>query len=142
MKSGIFLKSSLLFNSFYYLLCLETKLYGSITQKQEQLWMWKFQCLLFVMKQSYICYYVNCITVPRSWFTLASFSESFITGLRQLISFKYWKLRVTSYHIVLSSSLEVSPEVEWKFKASVEVIATSKRLLSGPLITQVKAHGT
>ena len=24
----------------------------------------KFQCLLFVLKRSYICYYVICMTVP------------------------------------------------------------------------------
>ena len=31
VKFAIFLKSSLLFNSFYCLFCLQTKLYGSIT---------------------------------------------------------------------------------------------------------------
>ena len=39
-------------------------MYGSITQKLEQLWMWKFQYLLFVLKRSYICHYVVCMTVP------------------------------------------------------------------------------
>ena len=24
----------------------------------------KFQCLLFVLKRSYMCYYIICITVP------------------------------------------------------------------------------
>ena len=24
----------------------------------------KFQCLLFVLKRSYICYYIICMTVP------------------------------------------------------------------------------
>ena len=24
----------------------------------------KFQCLLFLLKQSYICYYIICMTVP------------------------------------------------------------------------------
>ena len=31
VKFAIFLKSSLLFNSFYCLFCLQTKLYGSVT---------------------------------------------------------------------------------------------------------------
>ena len=26
----------------------------------------KFQCLLFVLKRSYICYYIICMTVPLS----------------------------------------------------------------------------
>ena len=30
--------------------CLQTKIYGSITLKLEQLWMQIFQCLLFVLK--------------------------------------------------------------------------------------------
>ena len=30
--------------------------------------MQKFQCLLFVLKRSYICYYVICMTVPLSPF--------------------------------------------------------------------------
>ena len=42
VKFVIFLKSSLLFNSFYCLFCLQTKLYGSITSKLEQLWMRKW----------------------------------------------------------------------------------------------------
>ena len=33
-------------------------------QKLEQLWMQNVQCLLFVFKQSYICYYIIWITVP------------------------------------------------------------------------------
>ena len=37
----------------------KTKLYGSITSNLEQLWMRKFQCLLFVLKQSYIHYYIS-----------------------------------------------------------------------------------
>ena len=45
MKFAIFLKSRLLFNSFYCVLCLYTKLYGSITYKLEQLRMRKFPCL-------------------------------------------------------------------------------------------------
>ena len=28
--------------------------------------MWKFQCLLLVMKRSYICYYMICMAVPRN----------------------------------------------------------------------------
>ena len=27
----------------------------------------KFQCLLFVLKRSYICYYIICMTVPLSF---------------------------------------------------------------------------
>ena len=41
-----------------------TKLYGSVTQKLEQLSMRKLPCLLFVLKRSYICYYIICMTVP------------------------------------------------------------------------------
>ena len=32
--------------------------------KLEQLWMQKFQCLLFVLKRLYICYYGICMAVP------------------------------------------------------------------------------
>ena len=35
-----------------------------MTLKSEQLRMEKFKCLLFVLKQSYICYYIICMTVP------------------------------------------------------------------------------
>ena len=28
--------------------------------------MQKFQCLLFLLKQKYICYYIICMTVPLS----------------------------------------------------------------------------
>ena len=62
-KFATSLKSSLLFNSFYCLFCLKTKLYDLMTEKLEKLWMRKLQCLLFVLKRSYICYYVICVTV-------------------------------------------------------------------------------
>ena len=35
-----------------------------LTLKLEQLRLQKFQCLLFVLKQSCICYYIICRTVP------------------------------------------------------------------------------
>ena len=35
-------------------------------KKLEQLLMRKFQCLLFVLKRSYICDYILCMTVPLS----------------------------------------------------------------------------
>ena len=60
MKFAIFLKSNVTFNSFY---CL----YGSITEKREQLLMQKFQCLLFLFKRSYICYYIICMTVQNCY---------------------------------------------------------------------------
>ena len=56
VKHAISLKSSLLFNIFYCLFSFKTKLYSSITLKLEQLWMRKLHCLLFLLKQSYICY--------------------------------------------------------------------------------------
>ena len=42
--------------------CLQTKVYGSITSKQEQ-------CLWFVLKRSYIYYSIICMTVPlnKQW---------------------------------------------------------------------------
>ena len=60
MKFAVFLKISLLFRLF----CLLTKIYGSITWELQQLWMRKFQCLLFVLKGSYLCYYIICMAVP------------------------------------------------------------------------------
>ena len=33
-------------------------------KKLEQLWMRKFQCLLLVLKWSYICYYIICMAIP------------------------------------------------------------------------------
>ena len=35
----------------------------TITWKPEHLWMWKFECLLFLLKWSYIRYYIICMTV-------------------------------------------------------------------------------
>ena len=35
----------------------------------KQLQMRNFQCLLFLLKQSYICYYIICINVPLRWRT-------------------------------------------------------------------------
>ena len=58
-----FWRSSLLFNSFYCLFWLKTKIYGSITWKLEQPWMRIFQFLLFMLKRSYICYYIICMTL-------------------------------------------------------------------------------
>ena len=37
----------------------------------------KFQCLLFVLKQSYICYYIICMTVPLN---LLSFGKRWDAG--------------------------------------------------------------
>ena len=64
----IFLKSSLLFNSFYCLLCLKTKVYGSNIKTRTELWMQKLLYLLFTMKRLYICYYIICLTVPLNTF--------------------------------------------------------------------------
>ena len=48
MKFAIFLQSSLLFSTFYLCSLLSST-------------------LLFVLKRSYICYYVLCMTVPLRW---------------------------------------------------------------------------
>ena len=48
---------NLLFNSFCCLFLL-------INKTLRQKWMQKFQCLLFVLKRSYIYYYIICITEP------------------------------------------------------------------------------
>ena len=50
--------------------------YDSITEKQEQLRMPKFQCLLFVLTRSYICYYIICMTVPLAYFSLIFHSHT------------------------------------------------------------------
>ena len=51
----------------YYIICmnvpLNLKLYGSITEKLEQLWMRKFQCLLSVLQLLFICYYIICMAI-------------------------------------------------------------------------------
>ena len=36
----------------------------SITEKLEQLGMGKFGHVLFMLKRSYICYYIICMTLP------------------------------------------------------------------------------
>ena len=38
----------------------------------------KFQCLSFVLKRSYICYYVICMTVPLS--------NNFVNGISEVIN--------------------------------------------------------
>ena len=40
------------------------KIYCSITQTPKQLCMRKFQHLLLLLKRSYICYHIICMTVP------------------------------------------------------------------------------
>ena len=54
MKFAFLLKINILLNSFYCLSYLKTKLHVSITEKLEQLWMRKFQCLLFMLKYQHI----------------------------------------------------------------------------------------
>ena len=58
LKLAYFLTVSTVFS-----VCKQQK-NGSITYKLQQLWMWKFQCVLFVLKRLYICYYIICMTVP------------------------------------------------------------------------------
>ena len=62
--TSCFSKSSLLFNSFYCLFLFVNKIFGSITSKLGHIWMRKSQCLLFVLKRSYICHYITCMTIP------------------------------------------------------------------------------
>ena len=47
-----------------------------ITQKLEQLWMRKFQCSLFLLKRSYIYWYIICMTVPLIIFIIHNYFRS------------------------------------------------------------------
>ena len=58
LKLAYFLTVSTVFS-----VCKQQK-NGLITYKLQQLWMWKFQCVLFVLQRLYICYYIICMTVP------------------------------------------------------------------------------
>ena len=73
VKFAIFLESSLPFNSFccFFLFINKTLQLNNLI---EQIWKRKFQCLLFMLKRSYICYYIICMTVP-----LKIFIHSFIS---------------------------------------------------------------
>ena len=44
--------------------------------------MQKFQCLLFVLKQSYICHYIVCMTVPLKTSQKRYFFEMFLRCLK------------------------------------------------------------
>ena len=58
MKFAIFLKSTLLFNSFYCLFCLQAKLYGTINSSLEHPWIPKI--LVFVIWDGTIIYLLLC----------------------------------------------------------------------------------
>ena len=47
-----------------------------ITQKLEQLWMRKFQCSLFLLKRSYIYWYIIWMTVPLIIFIIHNYFRS------------------------------------------------------------------
>ena len=47
-----------------------------IIQKLEQLWMRKFQCSLFLLKQSYIYWYIIFMTVPLIIFIIHNYFRS------------------------------------------------------------------
>ena len=71
---------------------------GSVTSKLEQMWMRKFQCFLFVLKRSYICYYIISMTVPWSLsfedkcrLSLISISEIRLFQLNHLKKRKSWR---------------------------------------------------
>ena len=86
----IFLKSSLLFNSFYCLLCLKTKVYGSNIKTRTELWMQKLLYLLFTMKRLYICYYIICLTVPLNTFLFPRIMISLSVACIKLKKGLYW----------------------------------------------------
>ena len=86
----IFLKSSLLFNSFYCLLCLKTKVYGSNIKTRTELWMQKLLYLLFKMKRLYICYYIICLTVPLNTFLFPRIMISLSVACIKLKKGLYW----------------------------------------------------
>ena len=56
--------------------------------------MQKYQCLLFVLKQSYICYYIICITVPLSIRRFLKTANGISVKLLEL--FKNCILKITS----------------------------------------------
>ena len=113
MKFATFLKSSLLFNSFCCLFCLWTKLYGSITLKLEQLWMRIFQCLLFVLKRSYICYYIICMTVPLNKNNVIDCSAFLSDSSTKKIYFLRASKFHNSYISVVIEDCHECPQYEW-----------------------------
>ena len=64
-KSCYFLQKWPTFQQFLLsLLFINKTLRLNNLKKIEKLWMRKFQCLLFVLKRSYTCYYIICMIVP------------------------------------------------------------------------------
>ena len=58
-----FLKKYSMFYNFFCLFCFQTILRRN-SLKTRALLMRKYECLLFVFKQSYICYNLICMTIP------------------------------------------------------------------------------
>ena len=65
VSKKVFLKSSLLFNSFYCLFCLQKKLYVLNNLKTRKSWMQKFECFFICIETIIICYEIICMTVPQ-----------------------------------------------------------------------------
>ena len=74
-----------------------------MTDKLEQLWMRKFWCLLFVLKRSYICYHIICMTVPSN---KEKFEKGVFQGLFERLPYLNPFMR-DRYHI------ETSPLTQW-----------------------------
>ena len=70
MKFVLLVKSSLLFNTFYYLYCLCTNSLQLNDLKTKKLCTRNFQGLLFMLNRSFVCYCINCMKVvlnPEAW---------------------------------------------------------------------------
>ena len=82
----------------------------------------KFQCLLFVMRRSYICYHIICITVPLRISSVVTFTEEIINGkhifLCSVMQIKdYWKLDSKRKAMRLRFNNDVKVYLGlWKFK--------------------------
>ena len=106
------------------------KLYDSITQKLEQLWMRKFRCLLFVLKQSYICYYIICIVVPlKNRLRHRCFPVNFVKFLRipflQNTSGRLLLIKFSSW----TFSFQSSKIFNWKPRKCPSKILANKNFL-------------
>ena len=100
------------------------------TYKLEQLWMQKFQCLLFVLNRSYICYFIVCMTVPLISFyscvmfclTTTGSSPQFQQGVYIPYDFKHY---ITAYKLI-SEENEIFPIMMKYFSVFYCVKITNK----------------
>ena len=78
----------------------------------------KFQCLLFVLKQSYICYYIICMTVPLA----ASWTRSLARLYTKTISYQ------NVFDIYINGSVYMNETLKCRIAASPPPICEVEKL--------------